>query len=55
MYTCNNFRIEELVPKEVFENEGESRKHLLWLIFDRDLLFIADMLRNRYGPMTCND
>jgi hypothetical protein len=53
IYKCNYFKIEELVPKNVFNNSED--KNNLWLIFNKDLLKIADYLREDYGKMTCND
>jgi len=56
MYKCKHFRIEELVPQWLFEEyKKKGQIYKLWLIFDKDVLYIADRLREDYGPMTCNN
>lgn len=54
MYICRHFNIEELVPKELFD-QYKYNQYRLWLIFDERILYIIDKLRDDYGPMTCND
>lgn len=55
MYKCKHFKIEELVPKELFEEYKKKNEiDKLWLVFDHDTLYVADRLREDYGPMTCN-
>lgn len=56
MYKCKHFRIEELVPQKLFEEyEKKGQIDKLWLIFDKDTLYVADRLRDDYGSMTCNN
>lgn len=56
MYKCKYFRLEELVPPELFEEySSKGQAYKLWWIFDRNTLYVADRLREDYGPMTCND
>lgn len=48
-----HFRIQELVPKFLYHRfETETEK--LWLIFDPRLIWTADKIRMRHGPMICN-
>lgn len=54
MYTCKYFKIEELVPQDEFESYKDNQK-ILWWEFDRDILYIADRLRDDYGPLIIND
>ena len=51
-YRPRNFKIQELVPKEMYDNYSEWK---LWLMFDDRILKAADVLRNKYGVMICND
>lgn len=51
IYTCKHFKIQELVPKEVYE----ARKELAWELMDINLLVTLDALRDCYGPMVVND
>jgi len=49
------FRIEELVSPEIINTPPfDSRKDLLWWLFDDRILITADRLRGRYGRMLCN-
>lgn len=53
IHAARHYRIEELVPKNVFEahkHEGDR----LWLIFDNRVIWTADALRKRYGKMEVN-
>lgn len=54
MYKCKHFKIEELVPPELFE-KYKNEQYKLWWVFNHDTLYVADRLREDYGPMTCND
>ena len=54
MYKCKHFKIEELVPPELFEQYKDA-PYKLWWVFDDRALYIADRLREDYGPMICND
>jgi len=51
MYTCKYFRIEELVPRDVFNVRGNAS----WELLDEKILITIDRLRKRYGPMTINN
>ncbi len=51
MYKCNWFKIQELVPKHIYESRGEKA----WELFDPLALLTLDALRERYGKMTIND
>ena len=46
LYTPKYFTLEELWPPGFDMN---------WLVFDERILKAADMLREEYGPMICND
>jgi hypothetical protein len=53
IYKPKHFQIYELLPKAFLEaNAGQG--DLLWLMFDRRVLWTADRLRERYGPMIAN-
>ncbi len=51
MYKCTNFRIEELVPPQVFKDRGQKA----WQLLDDRMLITLDRLRERNGSMTIND
>lgn len=56
MYQCKHFKIEELVPENLFrEYEKINRVSRLWMVFDVRALMTLDALRERYGQMTVND
>jgi len=52
MYRCEYFKIEELVPKILYENTDNP--DLLWLIFDKKALTVLDYLRRDYGTCYVN-
>jgi len=52
IYKCKHFKIEELVPPDVYN--GEEDKDRLWMIFDILALKALDALRDRYGPAFVN-
>jgi hypothetical protein len=53
IYKPKYFQIYELLPQAFLEaNAGQG--DLLWLMFDRRVLWTADRLRERYGPMQAN-
>lgn len=54
MYKCKYFRIEELVSQSEFEKYKDNQ-NVLWWEFDRNILYIADRLRDDYGVLTIND
>ena len=51
MYSCEHFRIYELVPPDVFHGRGEKA----WELLDERLLLTLDRLRKRYGPVIVNN
>lgn len=51
MYKCRYFRIEELVPPEVFHIRGD----LAWELLDSRMLGALDLLRDRFGKITVNN
>lgn len=54
-YETKHFKLEELVPRALFEAH-KDRPQFLWRLFDPRLLLAADALRDHYGvPLTCND
>ena len=53
MYKCKHFKIEELVPEDVFEEYGEE---LCWQLFDEQALMMLDGIREYFGlPVTVNN
>ncbi|XPV77954.1 MAG: hypothetical protein ACNI27_08545 [Desulfovibrio sp.] len=54
IYICQHFRIEELVPPEMFE-AFKYNPVKLWMLFDRFALITLDLLRERYGTCTVNN
>lgn len=54
MYICKYFRLEELLPKVIYEDEEVPNKYSFWLMFDENLLYVIDRLRDDYGAMNCN-
>jgi len=53
MYEPKHLIIQEIVPPDLFNLFKEPSQ--LFARFDEQLLIGADWLRNRYGPMTCNN
>ena len=51
MYICKHFKIQELVPPEVFKIRGEKA----WELLDERALITLDAIRNRYGTTIVND
>jgi hypothetical protein len=51
IYRPRHFRIEELVPPDIFEARGERAIELL----DVEALITLDALRDRFGTLTVND
>lgn len=51
MYTCQHFKIQELVPPHVFEARGEKA----WELLDVRALITLDAIRSRYGATIVND
>lgn len=54
MYECKYFRIEELVPQDLFE-QYRDKQHRLWQLFDVRALMTLDALRDRLGSITVNN
>ena len=54
IYRPDYFAIHELVPQAIYKQLGD-RQHLLWQQLDPVLLWTADQLRKRYGPMVACD
>jgi len=54
LWTPKYFRLEELVPPELFE-EYRDKQWNLWLRFDNRILLAADLLREKYGPANINN
>lgn len=54
LWTPKYFKIEELVPKNLF-NQYRDEQWRLWLLFDNRILLAADALRRKFGPATIND
>lgn len=52
-YICKNFRLEELVDKDTFENIGSKA----WELLDPDLLIVLDKIKDKFpeGSMTVNN
>lgn len=53
IYTPKYFTLKELFPPEIYNSTPDKDK--LWLLFDDRVLKTADMLRDKYGPIKCND
>lgn len=53
MYIPKYFGIKELVPPETYN--AVANKDSLWWLFDDRLLKTLDMLRDKYGPVYCNN
>lgn len=52
MYYPKYFSIRELVPEPVLVEFGEAR---CWRLLDDRILRLADLVRETYGPMVCNN
>jgi len=50
-YKCKHFVLQELVPKHIYEERGESA----WELLDERMLKAIDSLRDLYGVMIIND
>lgn len=50
MYIPNHFKVQELVPPDVYDDLGDKAV----LLFDDRLLRQADLIREVYGPMLIN-
>ena len=53
IYIPKYFRIEELVPKTLFE-QYKHKQDRLWWTLDQRVLWTSDALRKRYGKMVAN-
>ena len=51
MYKPEHFIIQELVPREVYEERGTKA----WELIDNRLLITLDQLRDEYGPIIVNN
>lgn len=51
MYLCRHFKLQELVPPDVFNARGVSA----WELLDPSLLFALDCIRDKYGPILVNN
>jgi hypothetical protein len=51
IYKPSHFRIEELVDRKTFNDRGEKA----WQLLDDRALFVLQLLRKRYGPITVNN
>lgn len=50
-YVPKHYQLYELVPRTLYETVPHDT---LWKIFDPELLYFADWLRDKYGRMVCN-
>lgn len=53
MYIPKHLIIQEIVPRDLYDMFKDPVQ--LFALFDEQVLMGADWLRNRYGPMTCNN
>lgn len=53
VYKCKYFGLKELFPPIIY-NSIENKEILWWMMDDR-LLKTLDMLRDKYGPLLCNN
>lgn len=53
MYTPKHFSLFEIVPEDIYRDYHGSE--ILWWLFDDRILMAADLIRDRFGPMTIND
>lgn len=51
MYRCQHFKIQELVPPNVFNQRGNAA----WELLDANALITLDALRSHFGRAICND
>ena len=55
MYKPRHFKIEEWLPERYFKAMSKIYAvDRLWNIFDERILFVFDLLRDRYGPIIMN-
>lgn len=55
MYKCRHFTLEELLPKQFFEEFYPIHGESLWQIFRPKALITIDQLRDAYGKMVINN
>jgi len=53
MYKPKNFKLYELVPKDIFW-EFKDNPEKLWMLWRYEVLYTAQNLRDRFGTMVCN-
>lgn len=53
MYIPKDFKLYELVPKDIFE-EFKDDQNRLWMLWRPEVLYTAQRLRDRFGKMVCN-
>ena len=51
MYKCKYFKIQEVVPPQVFHDRGEKA----WQLLDDRILRVADLLREQFGTAIVNN
>jgi len=51
MYKCEYFKIQELVPRHVYDERGEKA----WELLDENMLVTLDQLRRAFGSITVNN
>ena len=54
-YQPKHFEIREVLPEDFYYANVSKYGAYLWTMFDERILMAADMLRDRYGSMICND
>lgn len=55
MYIPKYFKLQEFFPKDYFNQTYSKLGERMWLLIDNRILWTADHLRERYGPMIAND
>lgn len=55
MYLPKNFILQEFFPRDFFERTYPILGRRMWQLIDNRILWTADALRGRYGPMIIND
>jgi hypothetical protein len=55
MYIPKYFKLQEFFPKDFFKKYHEKLGNVMWALIDNRILWTADVLRDRYGPMIVND
>lgn len=53
VYKCKYFDLKELFPPFIYNNT--ANKEVLWWLMDSRILITIDMLRDKYGPILCNN